>query len=64
MTEVQQKFFDYFFKEHDLITLESDFHEVTAIFNESHIKLVERAFVAGRSKTTWEQFKKDNDIQP
>jgi hypothetical protein len=30
--------------------------------NEKLLKLIESAFVAGRSKTSWEQFKKDNNL--
>jgi hypothetical protein len=62
MNDTQQKFFDYFYKEHNLITLESDFHEVNSIMKEHYMKLVESAFVAGRSKTSWEQFKEDNEL--
>jgi hypothetical protein len=58
MNNVQQKFFDYFMEQHNLITLESDFDEVQSIMR----PLIEQAFIAGRSKTSWEQFQKDNDM--
>jgi hypothetical protein len=58
MNDIEQKFFIYFLKEHNLITLQSDFDEVQNIMR----PLIEQAFLAGRSQTSWEQFQKDNDM--
>ena len=30
--------------------------------NNPDLKLIEQAFIAGRSQTSWEQFKKDNNF--
>jgi hypothetical protein len=63
MDNIQQEFFDYFYGEHNITTLESDFMEIDLILQKQYNKLIEKAFVAGRSQTSWEQFKKDNDLK-
>ena len=62
MNESQQKFFDYFMREHDLITLESDFHEVNSIMKEHYMEIIMKAFYTGDIGPSWEQFKKDNEL--
>lgn len=60
--ETRQAIFDYFAMVHDLLLLEGDIDDLQHIIRKHETYLIERAFVAGRSNTSWEQFKKDNDL--
>lgn len=61
-SETIQNLFNHMFREHGLTLLVSEMDEIARIFEKEKIELADRAFVAGRSKTSWEQFKKDNDL--
>ena len=61
-TETEQKLFNHMFREHGVTLLTSEMDEIARIFEKESIELADKAFVAGRSKTSWGQFKKDNDI--
>lgn len=60
--ETRQAIFNYFSEQHDVLLLESDLDELQNIIQKHEPDLVEKAFVAGRSQTSWEQFKSDNEI--
>lgn len=60
--ETLQKLFNHMAGQHDLILLEGEMLDIDNIIKPYYMTLIERAFVAGRSKTSWEQFKKDNDL--
>lgn len=60
--ETRQAIFNYFSEQHDVLLLESDMNELQNIIQNHESDLVEKAFVAGRSQTSWEQFKSDNEI--
>lgn len=63
-TETRQAIFDYFDIHHDVRLLEGDLDELQNIISKHESDLIEKAFLAGRSKTSWEQFKIDNSLQP
>ena len=50
------------YRNHNLTLLVSEMDEIARIFEREKIELADRAFVAGRSNTSWDQFKKDNDL--
>lgn len=63
--QTKQAIFNYFSENDMCLLLESDFDELQRIIDKHEFtsKLIEKAFVAGRSQTSWEQFKKDNDLK-
>lgn len=61
-TETIQALFNHILDQHDLILLESEMFEIEAIIKPEYLELIEASFVAGRSQTSWEQFKKDNNL--
>lgn len=61
-TETRQAIFDYFLKVHELTLLEGDIDDLQHIIRKHETDLIEKAFVAGRSQTSWEQFKTDNEL--
>lgn len=57
-----QNLFNHMYREHGLTLLVSEMDDIARIFDNEKIQLADRAFVAGRSQTSWEQFKKENDL--
>ena len=57
-----QDLFNHMYRNHNLTLLVSEMDEIARIFEREKIELADRAFVAGRSNTSWDQFKKDNDL--
>ena len=60
--ETIQNLFNYMVHNHNVTLLVSEMDEIARIFESEKIDLAERAFAAGRSRTSWKQFKEDNDI--
>ena len=61
-SETEQELFNHMLREHGLILLCSELDEIARIFEKEKLELADRAFVAGRSQMSWEQFKKDNEL--
>ena len=57
-----QNLFNHMYNVHGLTLLVSEMDEIARIFRDEKIDIAKRAFMAGRSMTSWEQFREDNDL--